>query len=424
VGAGFTGLWTAYHLLRERPGLDVVVVDREVAGFGASGRNGGWCSALFPASWAKIARTSSRGGAVALQNALFDTIDEIGQIADEEDIDCHFAKGGTYVLARTPVQLERAHDDIAEARAWGFGPEHYRFLPAPEARAVIGATDVLGATYTPHCAAIHPARLVRGLALAVERHGGTIYEGTPVRAIEPGVARTVRGHLRAPYVIRATEGYTPSLTGHRRTVAPVYSLMLATEPLPEEFWKGAGLSGRATFADHRHLIIYGQRTADGRIAFGGRGAPYHYGSRIRPSYDSNEAVFDELHKVLWELFPSLGDATITHQWGGPLGVPRDWFASVGLDAQSGLGWGGGYVGDGVGTSHLAGRTLADLILGNLTPLTQLPWVGHRSPAWEPEPLRWIGANTGLRMMTAADQEEARTGRPSRRAAVFNRFLGH
>jgi glycine/D-amino acid oxidase-like deaminating enzyme len=424
IGAGFTGLWTAYHLLRARPDLDVVVVDREVAGFGASGRNGGWCSALFPASWAKIARTSSRERAVALQRALFDTVDQIGEVSAEEEIDCHWAKGGTYVLARTPVQLERARAEIDDARAWGFGPEDYRFLPAHEAREIVGATDVLGATYTPHCAAIHPARLVRGLALAVERRGGTIHEHTTVRAIDPGVARTTRGHLRAPYVIRATEGYTPSLTGHRRTVAPVYSLMLATEPLPDAFWKDAGLAGRATFADHRHLIIYGQRTADGRIAFGGRGAPYHYGSRTRPAYDSNAGVFEELHQVLWQLFPSLGDAAVTHRWGGPLGVPRDWYASVGLDAASGLGWGGGYVGDGVGSSYLAGQTLADLILGRTTSRTELPWVGHHSPPWEPEPFRWLGANTGLRMMNAADHEEARTGRPSRRAALFSRFLGH
>ena len=424
VGAGFTGLWTAYHLLKERPGLDVVVVDREVAGFGASGRNGGWCSALFPASWAKIARMSSRAGAVALQRALFETVDEVGEIAAEEGIDCHWSKGGTYVLARTPVQLERARAEVDDARKWGFGPEDLRFLPAREARAVLGATDVLGATYTPHCAAIHPARLVRGLALAVERHGGTIHEATTVRSIEPGVARTVTGHLRARHVIRATEGYTPSLTGQRRTIAPVYSLMLATEPLPDAFWSEVGLEGRPTFADHRHLIIYGQRTADGRIAFGGRGAPYHYGSRIRPSYDQDAHVFDELHKVLWELFPSLGSVDVTHRWGGPLGVPRDWFASVGLDRSTGLGWAGGYVGDGVGASHLAGRTLAELILGRSTPRTGLPWVGHRSRRWEPEPLRWLGANTGLRMMTAADHEEARTGRPSRRAAVFGRFIGH
>ena len=378
----------------------------------------------FPSSWDKIARTSNRGGAVALQHALFDTVDEVGAIAAEEGIDCHWDKGGTYVLARTPVQLDRARAEVEEARAWGFGPEHYRFLPATEARAVVGASDVLGATYTPHCAAIHPARLVRGLALAVERYGGTIYEGTTVRSIEPGVARTTNGHLRAPYVIRATEGYTPSLTGHRRTIAPVYSLMLATEPLSDVFWKGVGLTDRGTFADYRHLIIYGQRTADGRLAFGGRGAPYHYGSRVRPAYDNDANVFEELHRVLWQLFPALGDAKVTHQWGGPLGVPRDWFASVGLDPRTGLGWGGGYVGDGVGASHLAGKTLADLLLGRNTDLTRLPWVDHRSPRWEPEPLRWIGANTGLRMMDAADHEEARTGRSSRRAQLFGRFLGH
>ncbi|HTY71399.1 MAG TPA: FAD-binding oxidoreductase [Actinomycetes bacterium] len=423
VGAGFTGLWTAYHLLRQRPGLDVVVLEREVAGFGASGRNGGWCSALFPSSWAKVARTSSRDAAIALQRGLFETVDEIGTIVAEEGIDCHWAKGGTYVLARTPVQLERARAHVAEARTFGFGPEDYRFLDAREARAGVGASDVLGATYTPHCAAIHPARLVRGLALAVERRGGRIHEATTVRSVEPGVVRTVSGHVRARHVIRATEGYTPTLTGHKRTLAPVYSLMLATEPLPASFWEQAGLRERATFADERHLIIYGQRTADGRIAFGGRGAPYHYGSRISPAFDSNPRVFDELRRVLWDVFPGLGDVDVTHRWGGPLGVPRDWYASVGLDPTTGLGWAGGYVGDGVGASHLAGRTLADLVLGEDTPRTGLPWVGHHSRPWEPEPLRWLGANAGLRVMTAADHEEARTGRPSRLAAAFGRFIG-
>jgi glycine/D-amino acid oxidase-like deaminating enzyme len=199
--------------------------------------------------------------------------------------------------------------------------------------------------------------------------------------------------------------------------------MVATEPLPASFWESAGLARRETFADHRHLIIYGQRTADNRLAFGGRGAPYHFGSRIRPRYDREPAVFAELRRVLGELFPALGDAAITHRWGGPLGVPRDWTASVGLDRSTGLAWAGGYVGDGVGAANLAGRTLADLVLKADSKLTELPWVGHRSPLWEPEPLRWLGINAGLRVMSAADSAEARSGRPSRRAAVFARLLG-
>ena len=424
VGAGYTGLWTAYYLKKADPSCRIVVLESEYAGFGASGRNGGWCSALFPSSLSKVAKVAgSRDAAIALQRALNGTVDEVGAVAGAEGIDCHFAKGGTLVLARTPVQLERAREEIAEYREFGFGEQDHRLLTAEEARDELAATDVLGATYTPHCAAIHPARLVRGLADVVERMGVQIYEQTPVTSIRHGEARTPHGNVKAETVVRATEGYTKTIAGFKRTLAPVYSLMLATEPLTDEQWAEVGLTRRQTFSDGRHLIIYGQRTADGRLAFGGRGAPYHFGSSIKPEYDSHAKVHAELKRVLDELFPVLRDVRVSHTWGGALGVPRDWFASVGHDRAAKLAWAGGYVGDGVGPTNLAGRTLADLIRGQRTELTALPWVGHHSPTWEFEPLRWIGANLGLRVMDSADAEEARTGRPSRRAAFFGRFLG-
>jgi glycine/D-amino acid oxidase-like deaminating enzyme len=188
-------------------------------------------------------------------------------------------------------------------------------------------------------------------------------------------------------------------------------------------WDEIGLAERETFSDYRHLIIYGQRTADGRLAFGGRGAPYHLGSRITASYDEVPRVFAALERTLGELFPVLRGVEITHRWGGPLGIARDWHSSVGLDRTTGLAWAGGYVGDGVSTTNLAGRTLADLVLRRDSPLTALPWVGHRSPRWEPEPLRWLGANAGLRAMTWADAAETRRGRPSRLANAVNRLLG-
>jgi glycine/D-amino acid oxidase-like deaminating enzyme len=288
---------------------------------------------------------------------------------------------------------------------------------------MVGASAVVGGTYTPHCAAIHPARLARGLADALRRRGISLYERTPVLNIAPGRLVTATGVVRARYVIRATEGYTARLPGLRRTVAPVYSLMVATAPLPESVWAEIGLADRPTFNDLRHLIIYGQRTADGRFAFGGRGAPYHLGSAVRPSFDRVPAVFAALRRTLTALFPVLGDVEATYGWGGPIGVPRDWCASVGLDPATGLGWAGGYVGDGVSTTNLAGRTLADLITGADSELTRLPWVGHHSPRWEPEPLRWLGVNAGLQTMSWADREETRTGRPSRAASVVGRFLG-
>ncbi len=423
VGAGFTGLWTAYYLAQRDPGLRIVVCEREIAGFGASGRNGGWCSALFPASLGKLARMADHDAAVAMQRAMHETVDEVGRVAAAEGIDCHWAKGGTVMLARSPAQLERAKAEIDEAREFGFGEDDLRYLDAAAAGAMASAAGVLGGTFTPHCAAIHPARLVRGLADAVRRAGALVFERTPVLEIAPGRVVTPTGTVRARHVVRATEGYTPGLPGSGRAVAPVYSLMIATEPLPPAVWDKIGLADRPTFGDLRHLIIYGQRTADGRLAFGGRGAPYHLGSSVRPSYDQVPAVFAALRRTLADLFPVLGNVPVTHHWGGPLAIARDWCASVGLDQSTGLAWAGGYVGDGVGTTNLAGRTLADLITGTQSELTRLPWVGHRSPDWEPEPLRWLGLNAGLRVMSLADREEARTGRPSKVASFMGRFLG-
>jgi glycine/D-amino acid oxidase-like deaminating enzyme len=423
AGGGLTGLWTAYYLATAQPGLRIAVCEGEIAGFGASGRNGGWCSGLFPASLTKLARLAGRDAAIAMYRAMQDTVDEVGRAAAAEGIDCHWAKGGTVRFARSAAQLERAREEVAEAREFGFGEDDLRLLTTAEAAEIAAATGVAGGTYTPHCAAIHPARLVRGLAEAVRRHGVAVYEGTAVTRIAPGALHTAHGTVRAQYVVRATEGYTAALPGLHRAIAPVYSLMIATEPLPEPVWEQIGLADRPTFSDYRHLIIYGQRTADGRFAFGGRGAPYHLGSAVRPEFDRVPAVFAALRRTLTELFPPAAGAEVTHTWGGPLGIPRDWCASVGLDRGTGLGWAGGYVGDGVATTNLAGRTLADLILGKDTDLTRLPWVNHRSRAWEAEPLRWLGINAGLRVMNWADHAEERTGRPSAAARLAHRFLG-
>jgi glycine/D-amino acid oxidase-like deaminating enzyme len=390
VGGGYTGLWTAYYLARQDPRLSIVVLEAEYCGFGASGRNGGWASGLFPVSEAKLAKRYGPGRAAAMHAALAAAVDEVGRAAATEGIDCHYAKGGTISLARSPAQLRRARTSPG-------------FLGAAEARAICGATGVLGGVYSPDCAALHPARLVRGLAEAARRLGVTIHEGTRVRRIARGSVVTDHGTVRAGTVVRALEGYTAQLAGHRRILAPVYSLMIATEPLPESDWERIGLRRRETFSDERHMIIYGQRTADDRLAFGGRGAPYHFGSRVEPGYDRVPPVFESLRHTLTEMFGIT--PAIDYRWGGPLGIPRDWMPSVGL--ADGIAWAGGYVGDGVAAANLAGRTLADLILGQESDLTELPWVGHQSRPWEPEPIRWLGINAALRATTLRDALERR-----------------
>lgn len=424
VGGGYTGLWTAYYLQRADPALRICVIEANVAGFGASGRNGGWASALFPASLRQLAERTDRTTAVRMKRTMHDAVDEIGRVASAEGWDIEWSKGGTLGVARSPLQLQRAEQDIADMRSWGFGADDYSLLSAHETAARVRMTDSLGATFTPHCAAINPARLVRFLAMTVASRGVRIFERTAAISIDAGLVRTSNGSVRAPIIVRATEGYTATLAGQRRALAPVYSLMLATEPLPDDIWNEIGLADRETFHDGRNLIIYGQRTADGRFAFGGRGAPYHFGSRIDPAQDRDATVHAALRDVLVDLFPAVAQARITHTWGGPLGIARDWWASVGIDRSNGLAWAGGYVGDGVGTSNLSGRTLADLIREQATFLTTLPWVDHHSRNWEPEPLRWIGTNLGLQVMNRADAKEQRTGKESRLASIFARKIGH
>ncbi|WP_082104377.1 NAD(P)/FAD-dependent oxidoreductase [Demequina soli] len=423
VGAGFTGLWTAYYLAAARPDLRIAIVEAEIAGFGASGRNGGWASALFPSSLATLARGADRDAALRQHAAMRASVDEVIRVAAAEGIDARLAKGGTVTLARTATQLARARDEVAEARTWGRGEDELALLDADQARAHLAAEGVLGGTYTPDCAAVHPGRLVRGLVRAVRERGVRVHELTAATRIVPHRVETDRGTLTAAHVIRATEGYTAGLPGHARDVVPVHSLIIATAPLPAAMWDAIGLRRRETFTDGRHLIIYGQRTADDRIVFGGRGAPYRLGSSTRLDASSAAAAHRALHETLVGMLPVLRDVEITHRWGGALGIARDWHASVGLDPVTGLGWAGGYVGDGVTTTNLAGRTLRDLVLGDATDLTSLPWVGHRSRRWEPEPVRWLGVNAGLRAMSVADAEERITGRDSVAARVMAPFMG-
>jgi glycine/D-amino acid oxidase-like deaminating enzyme len=425
VGAGFTGLWSAYYLTRRDPTLRIAVLEREFAGFGASGRNGGWVSGLLPMGYEQIAAESSRDAALAMQAAANDTVDEIARVIAAEGIDTGFHKGGYLRFAASPLQAQRIQDDIAHSREWAQTEDDLRWLSRREARDRLAADGVFGAAYTPHCAAVHPAQLARALATVVERLGVHVFEGTPVTAIEPRLARTPFGDVRADYVVRATEAYTAQFEDSRREVLPAYSVMIATAPLPSSFWNEVNWAQRETFNDDRRYLIYAQRTADDRIAIGGRGAPYRLGSRIKPDYEHVDPAFDAIHRSLLAFFPSLADVAITHRWGGVLGFSRDFYPSVQCSRRTGLVTAGGYCGDGVALTNLAGRTVADLVTQSDSDLVHLPWVGHVSPIWEREPLRWLGVNGVARLGAVADGIESRTGRPSRLVnAVFDHFAGH
>ncbi|GAA1775676.1 FAD-binding oxidoreductase [Streptomonospora arabica] len=429
VGAGYTGLWTAYYLKKARPDLRVAVLEREFAGFGASGRNGGWLSAEFAGSKRRYAATHGKGAVVALQRAMMASVDEVISVAEQEGVDADIVKGGMRLVATNPAQKARLQEEVADLHEWGYWPEDLHLLD-PRGEPRLQVDGAVAAAYSPHAARVHPAKLVTGLAAAAEALGADIFEDTAVSEIRPRTggerpcAVTPAGTVRADHVIRATEGFTSGLNGQRRQWLPMNSSMIATEPLSDVMWRHIGWERPEVLGDTAHAYCYAQRTADGRIAIGGRGVPYRFGS----ARDSNGATppqtIAELWRVLARLFPVAAEVPIVHAWSGVLGVPRDWCPTVDLDPETGLGWAGGYVGSGVTTSNLAGRTLRDLVLGERTDLTQLPWVGRRVRGWEPEPVRWAGTRLVYGLYRGADRRESdRVSRTSRLAGIAGRLAG-
>lgn len=415
VGAGFTGLWAAYYLKMLQPDLRIVVLEREIAGYGPSGRNGGWASGGIAGSAAAYRIGAQElGRATRLTN---DSVEEVGRIAERERIECGFLKAGAVTIATSMPQWRRLREDAA-----GSPDDDGRLLSPAETEQMVRAGRLTGSWYTPHAARIDPARLVRGLASACERHGVTIHERTPVREIRRGLVRCQSGLVRADAVIGATESYTTQLPGARRRYLPLYSLMIATAPLGEDAWNALGWRDGLLVADRRFLFFYAQRTTDGRIAIGGRGAPYRLRSPINTGNERDGSVRDRLVSTLARVFPQAAGAEVTHHWGGPLAVPRDWSMSVTFDPTTGLGSAGGYTGHGVVATNISGRTLADLVLGRNSDLVTMPWVGHRSRHWEPEPLRFLASRAIVATLAGADRYEDQTDTTARRVGLLRPVL--
>jgi glycine/D-amino acid oxidase-like deaminating enzyme len=416
VGAGYTGLWTAYYLKKAEPSLDVVVLEARFAGFGASGRNGGWLANTITGGRTGYEKSHGRAVVGRFQELLNDAVDEVCKVAEAEGIDADIVKGGELLVARNRAQLARLHELAAEEQRWPEGGS--RLLTAEETADRVNVASALGGMHVPHCARIHPAKLVRGLAAAVERLGVPIYEDTEVTEILPGMAGTRRGRVEARHVLRATEGFTANLKGLHREWLPMNSSMIVTTPLPAAVWEEIGWEGRETLEDLAHAYVYLQRTADDRIAIGGRGVPYRYGSRTDSDGSTQPSTIELLTSILHGMFPAARGHAIEHAWSGVLGVPRDWKATVSYDPGSGLGWAGGYVGTGVTATNLAGRTLSGLVLGNAGELAAMPWVDRKIRRWEFEPLRWIAVQTMYALYHRADRAEANGLARTSKLALF------
>ncbi len=408
VGGGFSGLWTAHHLKEWEPTLRIAILEKNLVGSGASGRNGGWVSALYPIEDHKLLKHSSPQSIHALHAHLRKTIDDIGAFTEKVGSNCGFTKGGTLIVARNEGQLKRLATHIEQ---------DYTLLSARETRSRIRMSGALGSTYTPNCAAINPAALVVDLARSLEKRGVSIFENTKAFIAKDHSVSVSGTRLESKFVVRAVEAY------HEGTAdqVPIYSLMIATEPLPPEVFEEIGIQNRETFAEASHLVTYAQRTSEDRLAIGGRGAPYTWGSRRNEASEYNRKDHERLRNMAREWFPILGKFEFTHSWGGAVGVTRDWAPFV--RTTENYGEMGGYAGDGVALSYLAAGAMADLILEKESERVQLPFIQWKNPRWEPEPLRWIAINGAIRLSGFADKEEKRTKRPSGVMKILSSITG-
>lgn len=408
IGAGYTGLWSAYFLKKQNPSLKIQIFEKEHVGFGASGRNGGWVSSLWPVSLRKISATTDHETARNFQSILNAVVQQFGQTLHTENIDADFNQAGTVNLARSASQLQRLRTEVDEYREFGFGSSDYNLVE--DVAQLPNATNTIAGLFSPHCASIQPAKLARALAKVVIAQDTDIFENSAVSHLSAHKLMVNGHYVTAKHILVATEGYRHELL--HRVTAPIHSLMFISDSIPADLLASLRLKPGQTFNDARNLIIYGQRTADNRIAFGGRGAPYRLGSKTGASVELHSGAFSYLKKTLIEMFPDLTEyiSKPSHYWGGPIGVSRDWQPSINYNPETGIINAGNYVGDGVAASYLAGQTISDLVTTTKSELTQLPWVNHQSRKWEIEPIRYFLINAARISISTADLIEQKVGK--------------
>nr|WP_306440046.1 FAD-dependent oxidoreductase [Brevibacterium sp. 91QC2O2] len=408
VGGGYTGLWTAYWLKTYDPGLKIVILEQEYVGFGASGRNGGWISGKTVGMRKNLERPgASHDDLLAMERECFNAAFEVEELmrAHGKDIDAH--RGGWMQIARTQAELARLRHHLAEDREWGLTEDEVRLLSASETSTRINSPGVTGALYSPYAVKCNPAKLVYAVAELCEDLGVIIYENTRVDSIDQGDCRTSRGHAHGKSVVMAVEGYTAAMPGLKRSLLPMISSMIVTEPLGQEQWDEIGWSGYECISGAQHVYFYAQRTADDRIALGGRGRPYFWNSQTDKNGEMDSGTIDLLEEITRDLFPSV-PMQFAHAWRGILGVPRDWSPFIDVDANNHLVRAGGYAGQGVTASYVAGRAVAQ-ILSDYDEQPNPTWVRRAPRSWEPEPLRWVGTRVVQALYSGADKVEHKRG---------------
>lgn len=406
VGGGFTGLWTAHFLLRADPSLKLAVIERDVVGYGASGRNGGFAMTLLSRSLHDLVQAFGAEPARAAHAAVARSVDAIGGFSAEYEVPCDYQKNGFIGVATDDSHVERIEADRRAAETLGITDIRYR--PGDDLRREIRSPLYRCGLEEETCALVNPARLARGIARVVRQQSGIVYEQTAVERIDRddsgAKVHTKQGTVHAKKVVLATNAYSVQFPEFHRLLVPLYSYIVLTEALSEGQWASVGWQGKQGLEDKRTYIHYFRPTADGRILMGGEDAPYYFGSSIGPQHDRNTRVFDRLRRDLQDIYPQLAGIRFTHQWGGPVAITARFVPTFGTMAGGRIHYGFGYSGHGVAPTHLGGQILRDLVLDRQTELTELCFVRTKPVSFPREPLRYFGMNLARRRLLVQDRK--------------------
>jgi glycine/D-amino acid oxidase-like deaminating enzyme len=401
IGGGYTGLATAYFLKQAEPALRAAVLEGEVVGYGASGRNGGFAMTLFGLEPAVTAALFGKQRTAEAHRYCERSVELVRDLIREHKMQSDFEYTGFMRLATRPGFVKRIQHDMEILTSQGIAG--LEWIDQAAARAEIDSPIVLGAWREPRCGILNPARHVRELKRVAQQAGAQVYEQSPVIEIQRGnkfMLRTPQGTVTAEKIVFATNAYSHLIPELKRKQIPAFTHMVITGPLTREQLDSIGWRNRAGLEDARNLVHYLRLTIDNRIAIGGSDVTISYGRNM--ARDLNERTFRQLEQDTVTLFPGLKGVKFTHRWGGPVSVPVDMVPAIGQVGDARAWYSLGCVGHGVAPTHLNGQTLADLLLEKKTDLTSIWFVQRRTIPWPPEPLRWLASQTILGYMHAED----------------------
>ena len=388
VGGGFSGLWTAYHLLKDDPGMTVVVIEGSAVGYGASGRNGGFAMTLMNRGLKELIAAVGAEPAKALHLAAEEAVDSIGRVCEAEAIDADLQPNGLLTISNSPLQDAIMRDEFEAAQRLGLGG--IEFLEKADIQSSVHSETFRCALREASCTLLNPARLVRGLKRAVIRAGGRVFEQTPMERLEQtnGGVRVVteKGVIEAQRALLAANAYSSRIPSLERYVLPFYSYILLSEPLSDEQWSRVGWAGREGLEDRRTFLHYMRPTIDGRMMWAGRDAPYRPNGPD-PKYDRDERVFKRLEETFAWTFPQLDDVKFEYRWGGPIGVTGSFMPSAGWLEEGRVAYAFGFAGHGVAITNMVAMAMRDLILERDTDRTKLAIIGKKPINLGPRLLR-------------------------------------